>query len=222
MTGVLAGLVWTETVPGEQWSTNLIPDGEVCAPRIRRSSKNSDGSYTFFCYREGRYLDCAKSFVDAKAIVIAGIRAVDRTKSIERIKKYVDEHKGEIPPFLTLTKDERAAIRAQYPMAAPRPSALSVPRKANGGTPNAAKADLVAGGRKANGRRAAPADLPEGVLVRLKAGNPKAAGSDAHKRWELLLDMAEKGATVAAFIAAKGNATTLKNAMAKGYVEVKS
>lgn len=57
------------------------------------------------------------------------------------------------------------------------------------------------------------------VVVRIKK-NPKKEGTGAHARWALLL--AHGGKTVATFVAAGGNQTTLANAIKKGRVELET
>jgi hypothetical protein len=62
--------------------------------------------------------------------------------------------------------------------------------------------------------------LKKKKLKIVKAGNPKPAGSAPHERWTLLLRKAEQGASVADYITANGNPTTLQNTIKLGYIEL--
>lgn len=58
------------------------------------------------------------------------------------------------------------------------------------------------------------------AVIIFEGDNPKKAGTAPHKRWELLRTHSDK--TVAEFLEAGGNPTTLKNAVAGGYVILKT
>jgi hypothetical protein len=62
--------------------------------------------------------------------------------------------------------------------------------------------------------------LEKKKIKRVQTGNPKKAGTAARSRWTSLFKSAKQGASVADYISAKGNPRTLKNAIAKGYIEL--
>jgi hypothetical protein len=62
--------------------------------------------------------------------------------------------------------------------------------------------------------------LEKNKLKRVRTGNPHRAGSAPRARWTSLFKSAKQGASVADYISAKGNPKTLKNAIAKGYIEL--
>jgi hypothetical protein len=223
---------WHERVRGQEWLA-VKPEGDICPPRVRSSSRNADGVEIYFCYRNGKYLDLAESLDAAKRVVEKGEKNTDRDASVKRIKEYVDKNPLDILPYLSLTQEERTAIRVTYPWAAPAPSkvraALERPRRAGEAEdPGTARlrAELATEAAVRRGRDVAAkpkrADLQvtmaDAKLVRLRDDNPKTPGSAAHKRWETLFAACAEGKTVAAFEAAGGNGETLRNAIAKGYV----
>lgn len=227
-------LSWVMVKKDEQWSTTSIPEGEHCTGRITRSSRNSDGSYSFFCYRNARAVAITKDLEAAKAAVARGTPA----EGEDRVLAYVTEHPLDIPPFLALTLEERRAVRAEYPYAAP--SAAKVRVAAHRGT-IAGGADVSDPGTAAllaelgspvekPGRRGAAVPkaprapreaAPQGTLARVRDGNPKKPGTGAHKRWETLFAACAAGQTVAAYEQAGHNMDTLANAVKAGYVAVK-
>jgi hypothetical protein len=62
--------------------------------------------------------------------------------------------------------------------------------------------------------------LEKKKIKRVQTGNPKKPGTAARSRWTSLFKSAKQGASVADYISAKGNPRTLKNAIAKGYIEL--
>lgn len=223
---------------GVEWLSNTLPPGEKTPARIRISSRNSDGSYSYFCYRDARAVAVTHSLESAKAACERG----PNPKLSDSVIEYVDKHPGEIPPFLLLTDGERRAVRAQYGYAAP--SATKVAAVERRGVRTDAGDDSDPGtkrlreqlAREASGSAGKRARAAEGVvakpkvaklagaagkLVRLdKPGNPKKAGTGAHKRWDALFAACAAASTVAAYETAGGNMETLANAIAKGYVKI--
>jgi hypothetical protein len=62
--------------------------------------------------------------------------------------------------------------------------------------------------------------LEKKKIKRVQTRNSKNAGTAARARWTSLFKSAKQGASVADYISAKGNPRTLKNAIAKGYIEL--
>ncbi len=197
---------------GKDWLSSAIPEGEVCAARIREVDKT-----TFYCYREGHYLGSEKTLELAK-------RRVTRYEMRElndRVRAWEVEHPGEIPPFLQLTDKEREIYRRHNPA---RPGAARTTVASSEARPNEDPATrrlreslALSGGKRA--ARAEGAGLV-GRMVRLQPGNPKKAGSAPHARWALMFEHCDAGSTVAQFLAAKGNPTTLENAVKTGWVKL--
>jgi hypothetical protein len=234
-----AELTWKEEKAGEHWISSNVPEGERHPARIRRSSKNSDGSYSFFCYRDAQAIAVVHDLAQAKRACAKG----KRRELSDSVIEYVEKHPREIPPFLLLTDGERRAVRAQYAYAAPAPTRtmLAMERRrgaTDGGDDSdpgtrALRAELESEGRRsaATGKatvakvpkrvKGEAAPSPQGRLERVKDTNPKKPGSGAWKRWEVLFEHCKKGNTVAAFQAASGNMDTLANAVRAGYVSIK-
>lgn len=110
---------WIEEVRGERWTTPLIPTGDACVARVQRSfSRNGKTrAWDYYAYRSTEYLGSRDS--PEKAMVLA--QSGEKAPIADAVTRFVDEHPGEIPPFLALTEAERRAVVAQYPHAAPRP-----------------------------------------------------------------------------------------------------
>lgn len=223
---------WHERIRGQEWLATK-PEKDTCPPRIRCSSKNTDGTYIYFCYRNGEYIGFGKSLEDAQRFCEKGEKDKSRDVTIAKIKHYVDKTPGEIPPWLLFTQEERNAVRAVTPWAAPSATkvrlSLERPRdpgvKEDPGTKRLreelAKEAAVRAGKEVAARPKRTdlqGTLADGKLVRLRDENPKAPGSAAHKRWEALFAACAKGLTVRQFEEAGGNPETLRNAIAKGYV----
>jgi hypothetical protein len=208
--------VWAQSMTDrDKWATARIPEGELMCATIKKSSKNSDGSYTYFINRNGKYLDCTNDFDEAKKIARSGKMRPERRLANDKTRAYIkhatDNKGGDMEMFKALTKEGQSAVLLTYPHLAPRSSALKADAK-TGALVNKVRRDLEA----RSDRRGS--DLPEGKIQRLIEKNPKRAGTDAHVRWEVMFGYA--GKTVAEYIGDKGNPTTLKNAIKAGYVKV--
>jgi hypothetical protein len=209
--------VWMQSmVDKDKWTTARIPEGECMAASIKRSSKNSDGTHTYFINRDGKYVDCCNDLEEAKKIARSGKMRPERRLANEKVRAYIkhasdNNRTGDLDMFKALSKEGQAAILMTYPHLAPRTSALKADAK-TGAVVNKARRDLQSQSDKRS------ADLPDGKIVRLIDKNPKRAGTDAHVRWELMFGYA--GRTVAEYVGDKNNPTTLKNAIKAGYVKV--
>lgn len=221
--------------PGVEWLSTTTPAGERAPARIRISSRNGDGSYSYFCYRDATAVAVAKTLEEAMRKCELG----RQPKLSDGVLDYVTNHPLEIPPFLALSDAERRAVRAQYGFAAPGPARVRAAEErgvrrdagddADHGT-RRLREELARAGSGAAGKRAredagaAPRpkktalEAAEGTLRRAKDGNPKKAGTGAHGRWEKLF--AHCGGTVATYREAGHNMETLANAVAKGYVVI--
>jgi hypothetical protein len=216
---------WTEFKKGTEWRADPVGNEEKVPARIVRLT-DANKKDTFFCYRGGKYLDCAATLALAKAHCEAGEGRTNRKAAQERIKQYVDNHPGEIPPFLRLTKEERDAIWKQYPASAPSASRVRLAEAKPGEDPATAalRAERMAklDSKKDKGGKRERSPAPSGKLARLREGNPKKAGSAAHGRWAALLAAADAGHTTEKFVKSGGNPDTLANAVRMGWVSVQA
>jgi len=121
-------LEWEEVVRNGIWKTTTVPDGDKCTASIKRSSLNSDGSYSFYCYRNARVVGITRDLEDAKKRVASG-----EISDNKAMLDYITNHALEIPPFLLLSEDERRAVRSSYPYAAPTEARMRGHAAARGG-----------------------------------------------------------------------------------------
>lgn len=106
-----AKLAWTE-VDKSNWQATI--DGELLPVRVRRLDDK-----TFAVYRDGKYLGSEPTLADAK--MRADIGAVSQRNTTMRL--WEQKHPDELPPFLQLTKEERAEYwRHHPPVSAARPA----------------------------------------------------------------------------------------------------
>jgi hypothetical protein len=205
--------IWLQSMTDkDRWSLDHIPEGDAHAPRITRSSKNSDGSYSFFVYRDCKYIDTGTTLDEAQKLAKAGKMRAERIDAVARIRKFIDAGERSGDQFKKLSKHEQQVIAEVYPWALPRRTEMAD----KGIKVNVQRDDLKSKSEKAADRAALPLDEK---ITRAKDGNPKREGTDAWKRWHLLFECA--GKTVGEFVKMGGNPTTLKNAVKLGYVKVK-
>jgi hypothetical protein len=203
--------VWLNTVKTDKdaWILTHIPEGEICAPRIKRSSKNSDGSYTFFVYRNGKYIDCENDLEKAKVIAKKGRMRPEREVQNKIMRTFLNETPRDPVAFAKLRDYQQQIIVDGYPWAVPRKSEVE---KVTG-----KKMTTTKNGNQMTKQERRAQDLPmDSVIKRLKPKNPKRENTDAWTRWELLFQ--HDGKTVGEFIKSHGNPTTLRNAVKAGYV----
>lgn len=187
-------------------------EGESAHARIRRLDET-----TYVVYRDSKYLGGEATLKDAK--MRAEINRVSERNRIMRL--WEQTHPEELPPFLLLTETERAEHwRRNPPRAKVKPSLTGKTGGAPSEDPTSKRIREATAGRAPKPAKAPKPDSldPSASLTVVNAANPKKAGSAAHGRWALLLEGGH--ATVQAFLDAKGNPETLKNAVAKGYVKL--
>lgn len=208
------GFTWDtrQGVNKDQW-LGRVDDG--LPPRIKQLDKK-----TFACYRDGKYLGCEATLEEA-FLRIKENKISEKNRVMQLWQK---EHPDELPPGLQLSDAERREYWRHNPQG--NRAVLSIKARDRGvEDPGTARlrAELAAdAGSRPAGRSGAKAQRgaePVGT-IRVKAGAaiPKKPGSAAHGRWKLLWD--HDGKTVAEYKRAKGNMTTLANAMAGGHVTV--
>lgn len=176
-----------------------------------------------FVYCNGVYLGCEVKLKDAKRLAKRGKPKPDVEKpAIDTTDMDLSNDQLGIPLDMRLTPAERKQAWLQHHTAGrSRLAMLEFQRRMALPQP-----EPEYGGRRENrGRRGQGVGKPaigpgtDATIHRLRQGNPKREGSDAWRRWETLFSY--DGKTVAAYKAAKHNMTTLRNAIAKRWVEVK-
>lgn len=90
----------------DRWLTSAIPDGETCTPRVQRLNDE-----WFSCFRDGKYLGHEPTLEKAQERCEIG-KVSDRN---QQLLDWERDHPGELPPFLTLTEEERRQIRMRAP-----------------------------------------------------------------------------------------------------------
>lgn len=207
-------MVWVSSKDMKDTWTSVVKDEKVPA-RIRKLDER-----TWATYRNGEYLgsEATRNNAEMRA-------AINKRSDENRVMRLWEKlHPDELPPYLMMTDEERKLYRERNPPAriTRAPSGAKVVEDPATRKLREALAQEGSGGRagrakvaKAGGKAAA---APEGIIRVLKADNPKKAGSDAHARWALLFTM--NGKTVKEYAEAKGNLTTLENAVKKGNVKV--
>lgn len=118
---------WIEKEKGKIWETPLIPEGDVCIASVKRSfSKELDGTFKFYAYRNGRILGRRDTEPEAKKLCISG-KADPRD---DAVMFYVRNHSQDIPMFLRLSEKERQQVREHYRYDAPAQSRIVAYEKA--------------------------------------------------------------------------------------------
>ena len=200
------------SIAKNEWFTTEFPDGDISCPRIKKIDDK-----TYGCYRNAQYLGSVRTLEEAKQKCYLG----EKTPLDIEVKKWEKEHPGELPPFLVLTDSERKAFRHHNP---PKPGAPSArERERPKEDPATTRLREVIGAVDKGQRRATKAAEKaalSGTIARLKDGNPKKAGTGAHKRWAVLFE--HVGKTVEDYAQARGNMTTLENAIKAGYVKLEA
>jgi hypothetical protein len=204
----------------DKWALTHIPEDDLHAPFIKRMSKNSDGSYSYYVYRNQKCIgairgkDQDKCLKECMARAKLGRMPQELIDSDKRVQAYVSDKSRPIDVFKKLSVEEKDTIANVYPWAVPKKSELD----AKGVKVKITRDDLLSKGEK----KAASLTLPmESKIVRVRDGNPKSENTAPWKRWHLMFSYADGGKTVEEFIKGGGNPTTLKNAVAMGWVTVK-
>lgn len=215
--------IWMQSMTDkDKWALDHIPDGDIHAPYIKRMSKNSDGTYSYYVYRNQKCIgairgkDQEKCLVDCRTRAKLGQMPKELVESDKRVQEYVNSKTRDIDVFKKFTEDERATIANVYPWAVPKKSELDAKKI----KVKVTRDDLLTKGEK---KATALADeLPmDSKIVRERDGNPKKEGTPPWKRWQFMFSYADGGKTVGEYVKAGGNPTTLRNGITMGWVKVK-
>jgi hypothetical protein len=202
---------WKWEPSGVKDEIRAVVEGEKVPARIRTLDKQ-----THAVYRGGRYLGSEDSLDKAK--MRAALNKVGEKNRVMRL--WEKTHPDELPPALAMTDEERKEYWRHNPPPKPKPL---VPGAVKHSAAREALAAEGSAGKPARAKAAratgdSPVAVPTGIIRVIKADNPKKAGTGAHERWAKLFSF--DGKTVEAYAAAKGNLTTLENAVKKGCVKV--
>lgn len=215
---VIKGRPWLwmqSTTDKDRWGIDHIPAGESHAPYIKRMSQNSDGSYSFYVYRNSKCIGAPKDFDKAIAMAESGKPNEQAQRDMAAVRRYVQDFPRNAEEFKKLSTYGQTVVANESPWTMPGRRELET--KGVKVKAHVIRNDLKSGGEKKAEALALPMDSK---IERLRDGNPKKEGSDAWGRWEVLFAHCE-GQTVGEFIKNHGNPTTLKNAVTKGWVKVK-
>lgn len=224
-------LKWKDDKKGVLVATE-IPEGEIFYSRIETTSRSSDGAIRYYSYRNGKALGTSATIEEAKKLCCAGVPRPEDLASRLRVKSYVEKTPGDVEAFERLSDAEKRYVKWLYPKAAPKEYTYSRLRL-DPVTGEYKPAGLIEYREMKKLRKPKPPKEPkepkvrkevppldkEMTIHRLRDDNPKKPGTGAHERWEFLFRYA--GRQVVDYQQAKGNMTTLANAIRMGYVEVK-
>lgn len=204
----------------EHWSMTFIPDGDIHAPYVKRMSKNSDGTWTFYVFRNEKCIGAIRNKDIAAALVECSQRAelgkipqkvLDDDKAF---MNYINSGERSAEQFKKLSKGMQAAVLATYPWAMPKKSEM----EAKGITvkPTVERTDLMGKHEKA-AAKAGKYELDH-KIKRVKEGNAKKPGSKQHQRWETVFAFA--GKTVRECLNGGGDKYGIEGTLEAGYIKL--
>jgi hypothetical protein len=224
----------------DKWSTVRIPAGDSRAPMIKLMSKNTDGTYSFYVFRNGKCIGAPrdkikeKAFEAAKKLARHGKPDAKMIEDNKQMLAYIDSKSRDANEFKQLSEMSQVTIANVYPYAMPGrheqiAKGIKVKAIINGGealptttTPKPLKAPKVPKEPKAP-RPAGAGAVPRGakldmsqVLRRLKKGdNPKKPGTGQHARWEKLFEF--EGKSLTEYFKGGGDIHGIKQAVDMGW-----
>lgn len=214
--------VWTwvqSTTDKDRWSTIRIPGGDVCAPRIKRMSKNSDGSYTFYVYRNMKCIGCTRHVVSdtglklAQQMAFVGKPDPKVAADHKKLMEYVDAKTFTAEEYKALSPVNQRTIVDVYPWAMPSSRKLEAVGVKK---PLTTRTDLMNKHEK-NAVRSGRYNM-DAVIKITKKGNPKREGTGQHMRWAIAI--AHDGKTVREMFAAGGDKFGIQQMTEAGYMEL--
>lgn len=207
--------IWMQSLTDkDRWMLDHIPAGEAHAPKIVKSSKNSDGTYNYGVTRNGKAIGAPKDLEKAKRMAESGQPDQQALQDMAKVREYEEKTPRDAAAFKKLSAYAQSVIANERPWLMPGRRALE--EKGVKVKANVIRDDLKSKAEKKAEAMALPMD--EKIKV-VNKKNPKKAGSDAWGRWEVLF--AADGKTVGEYVKMIGsNPTTLRNAVAKGFVKV--
>lgn len=204
----------------EHWSMTFIPTDDIHAPYVKRMSKNSDGTYSYYVFRNQKCIGAIRGKDEKKALADCAERAklgkvpqkvLDDDKAF---MDYVNAGTRDAAAFAKLTKPLQAAVLATYPWAMPKKSEMEA--KGIKVKPTVERTDLMGKHEKA-AAKAGKYDLDH-KIKRVKDGNAKKPGSKQHQRWETVF--AFNGRTVRECLNGGGDKYGIEGTLEAGYIKL--
>lgn len=198
---------WTwmqSTNDKDRWSTTQIPGEDIHAPYIKRMSKNSDNSWTFYVYRNQRCLGATRHMDTAKGLKLAqdmarvGKPDPKVAADYKLLMAYVEAKEFTAEKFKALSEVNQKTVANVYPWAMPSNRKLDL---AGVKKPASVRTDLMSG-REKTAIKSGKYNL-DATIKRIKDGNPKKEGSGQHARWVTVF--AFDGKTVREFLNGGGD-----------------
>jgi hypothetical protein len=207
------------TTDKERWSTVRIPDGDIHAPFIKRMSKETDGTWTFYVYRNQKCIGCTKDkstdkgLEAAKKLARSGKMSDAAAKDNAAMLAYVDGKTRDAAEFAKLSKVSQATIANVYPYAMPSNRALEAKGVKHVAT---TRTDLMGKHEKA-AVKSGKWNM-DAIIKIVKKGNPKKEGSRQRMRWEICI--AHEGKTVRECFAKGGDKYGIEGMLEAGYMQL--
>lgn len=207
-----------------KWSTIRIPDGELHAPYIKQMSKNDDGSYSFYIYRNGKAIgsvrdkDVKRGLAEAQKHCRAGkVPGFDEAaKAMKAMNEYVANTPKDADAFKRLTEIAQKVVANEFPWAMPGKRE----QEAKGIKPIAVKrTDLLTNREKAVAR-GGKFDINAVIVFVKKGPNPRKQGSQQWTRWEIL--MGHDGKTVGEYLSKGGDSHGIQQGLALQAIELRT
>jgi len=202
----------------DRWSTTRIPDGDLHAPYIKRMSKNSNGTWSFYVYRNQKCIGAIIDKSTEKGLELAKAKAKHGkpdpkiAADYKKLTEYVDGKTRDAELFKALSEVNQRTVADVFPWAMPTSRAM----EAKGVKHVPTKRTDLQGGREKAAAKSGKFNMDATIKRVKKEPNPKKAGSVQHARWEVVFAM--DGKTVREFFAKGGDKYGIEGALEAGWV----
>lgn len=213
--------MWMQSMSDkDKWSITHIPSGELHAPYIKRMSKNSDGSWTFYVYRDGKCLGSTRHALSDKGLELAkkmceSGKADPKVAAQEKaLRDYIDDREGwTAERYKALSETNQRVVVDMYPYAVPSNRKLEA---AGVKKPLTQRTDLMNKHERNNHKSG---KYPMDAIIKItKKGNPKREGTGQFMRWTIAI--AHDGKTVREMFNAGGDKFAIDQMTKAGYMEL--
>lgn len=202
----------------DRWSTTRIPDGDIHAPYIKRMSKNSNGTWSFYVYRNQKCIGAIVEKISDKGLELAKAKAKSGkpdpkiAADYDKLKAYVDGKTRDAALFKELSEVNQRTCADVFPWAMPTSRAM----EAKGVKHVATTRTDLQGTREKQAAKSGKFNMDATIKRVKKEPNPKKAGSIQFARWEVVF--AHDGKTVREFFAKGGDKYGIEGALEAGWV----